>query len=250
MARNPTSCNNSDVARSTATRYCSLRGRPWAARLRILCGAGAHAYHYRPPAGLRKLNTRFPLRSRAWRIGIVWTDGRIRGRGHVRRIARRDARHGRADGAPHVVPVVFAVHDDGEQTTVYTAVDAKRKSTQRLRRLATSRASRGSACSSTTTTKTGPSCGGFVPTAWPRSIRGARRWPRATPCYAEIRSVPDGLRWTGPSSPLPCSDGHRGRRERRAHSTAPESHRVACAGVGSGNCGSTDPTGGRVVSRA
>jgi len=36
------------------------------------------------------------------------------------------------DGAPHVVPVVFAVHDD----VVYTAVDAKRKSTQRLRRLA------------------------------------------------------------------------------------------------------------------
>ena len=40
------------------------------------------------------------------------------------------------DGAPHVVPVVFAVHDDGEKSTVYTAVDAKRKSTQRLRRLA------------------------------------------------------------------------------------------------------------------
>jgi PPOX class probable F420-dependent enzyme len=37
-----------------------------------------------------------------------------------------------ADGAPHVVPVVFAVHND----VVYTAVDAKRKSTQRLRRLA------------------------------------------------------------------------------------------------------------------
>jgi PPOX class probable F420-dependent enzyme len=37
-----------------------------------------------------------------------------------------------ADGAPHVVPVVFAVHDD----VVYTAVDAKRKSTRRLRRLA------------------------------------------------------------------------------------------------------------------
>jgi PPOX class probable F420-dependent enzyme len=37
-----------------------------------------------------------------------------------------------ADGAPHLVPVVFAVHDD----VVYTAVDAKRKSTQRLRRLA------------------------------------------------------------------------------------------------------------------
>ena len=37
-----------------------------------------------------------------------------------------------ADGAPHVVPVVFAVHDG----VVYTAVDAKRKSTKRLRRLA------------------------------------------------------------------------------------------------------------------
>jgi PPOX class probable F420-dependent enzyme len=37
-----------------------------------------------------------------------------------------------ADGGPHVVPVVFAVHAG----VVYTAVDAKRKSTQRLRRLA------------------------------------------------------------------------------------------------------------------
>ncbi|WP_326548539.1 TIGR03668 family PPOX class F420-dependent oxidoreductase [Mycolicibacterium sp. ND9-15] len=36
-----------------------------------------------------------------------------------------------ADGAPHVVPVVFAVHGG----VVYTAVDAKRKSTRRLRRL-------------------------------------------------------------------------------------------------------------------
>lgn len=35
-------------------------------------------------------------------------------------------------GVPHLVPVVFAVEGD----TVYTAVDAKRKSTQRLRRLA------------------------------------------------------------------------------------------------------------------
>lgn len=36
------------------------------------------------------------------------------------------------DAAPHVVPVVFAVEGD----TIYTAVDAKRKSTHRLRRLA------------------------------------------------------------------------------------------------------------------
>ena len=36
-------------------------------------------------------------------------------------------------GAPHVVPVVFAVGDDD---VVYTAVDAKPKTTRRLRRLA------------------------------------------------------------------------------------------------------------------
>ncbi|MCW2686900.1 MAG: Pyridoxamine 5-phosphate oxidase [Mycobacterium sp.] len=36
------------------------------------------------------------------------------------------------DAAPHLVPVVFARVDD----VVYTAVDAKRKSTKRLRRLA------------------------------------------------------------------------------------------------------------------
>ncbi|BBX98816.1 TIGR03668 family PPOX class F420-dependent oxidoreductase [Mycobacterium lacus] len=35
------------------------------------------------------------------------------------------------DGAPHLVPVVFAVGDDA----VYTAVDAKPKTTRRLRRL-------------------------------------------------------------------------------------------------------------------
>ncbi|BBX85277.1 TIGR03668 family PPOX class F420-dependent oxidoreductase [Mycolicibacterium aubagnense] len=36
-----------------------------------------------------------------------------------------------AEGQPHVVPVVFAVSGD----LLYTAVDAKRKSTQHLRRL-------------------------------------------------------------------------------------------------------------------
>ena len=40
------------------------------------------------------------------------------------------------DAVPHLVPVVFAVHHDGDTSTVYTAVDAKRKSTHRLRRLA------------------------------------------------------------------------------------------------------------------
>jgi PPOX class probable F420-dependent enzyme len=37
-----------------------------------------------------------------------------------------------ASGVPHLVPVVFALLDD----VVYTAVDAKRKSTKKLRRLA------------------------------------------------------------------------------------------------------------------
>jgi PPOX class probable F420-dependent enzyme len=37
-----------------------------------------------------------------------------------------------ADGVPHLVPVVFALSHD----VIYTAVDAKRKSTQRLRRMA------------------------------------------------------------------------------------------------------------------
>ena len=41
-----------------------------------------------------------------------------------------------ANGAPHAVPVVFAVRIVGDDATIYTAVDAKRKSTQRLRRLA------------------------------------------------------------------------------------------------------------------
>ena len=36
------------------------------------------------------------------------------------------------DGRPHLVPVVFALHDD----VIYTGVDAKPKTTQRLRRLA------------------------------------------------------------------------------------------------------------------
>jgi PPOX class probable F420-dependent enzyme len=41
-----------------------------------------------------------------------------------------------ADGQPHTVPVVFAVHRGDQGDVIYTAVDAKRKSTQRLRRLA------------------------------------------------------------------------------------------------------------------
>ena len=41
----------------------------------------------------------------------------------------------RDDGAPHLVPVIFAM-PDGRSDLLYTAVDAKPKSTQRLQRLA------------------------------------------------------------------------------------------------------------------
>lgn len=40
------------------------------------------------------------------------------------------------DGLPHLVPVVFAFDDSGGGDVVYTAIDAKPKSTRRLRRLA------------------------------------------------------------------------------------------------------------------
>ena len=41
------------------------------------------------------------------------------------------------DDTPHLVPVVFAVDDpDAAAAVIYTAVDGKPKSTQRLRRLA------------------------------------------------------------------------------------------------------------------
>jgi PPOX class probable F420-dependent enzyme len=40
------------------------------------------------------------------------------------------------DAVPHVVPVVFAVGSGPDGAKIYTAVDAKRKSTHRLRRLA------------------------------------------------------------------------------------------------------------------
>ncbi|HEX7823600.1 MAG TPA: TIGR03668 family PPOX class F420-dependent oxidoreductase [Mycobacterium sp.] len=41
-----------------------------------------------------------------------------------------------SDSVPHVVPVVFAVNSGADGAKIYTAVDAKRKSTHRLRRLA------------------------------------------------------------------------------------------------------------------
>jgi PPOX class probable F420-dependent enzyme len=41
-----------------------------------------------------------------------------------------------SDSVPHVVPVVFAVSSGADGAKIYTAVDAKRKSTHRLRRLA------------------------------------------------------------------------------------------------------------------
>jgi PPOX class probable F420-dependent enzyme len=41
-----------------------------------------------------------------------------------------------ADGAPHLVPIVFAVARSGARDVIYSVVDAKRKRTTALRRLA------------------------------------------------------------------------------------------------------------------
>lgn len=60
-----------------------------------------------------------------------------------RRFARSPVAHlatVSADGTPHLVPIVFAlqqdVQQDLQQEIVYTAIDAKPKTTPRLRRLA------------------------------------------------------------------------------------------------------------------
>ena len=53
----------------------------------------------------------------------------------VARLATADA-----SGRPHVVPVVFAVCVDGQDSIVYSAVDAKPKRTTALQRLANVRA--------------------------------------------------------------------------------------------------------------
>ena len=57
-----------------------------------------------------------------------------RGRFAAARVARL-ATAG-ADGAPHIVPIVFAVARDGDRDLIYSVVDDKRKRTTALRRLA------------------------------------------------------------------------------------------------------------------
>jgi PPOX class probable F420-dependent enzyme len=54
-------------------------------------------------------------------------------RAHGARVARLATV--RPDGTPHVVPLVFALVRAGERTTLYSAVDAKPKRSQRLARL-------------------------------------------------------------------------------------------------------------------
>ena len=83
-----------------------------------------------------------------------------------------------ADGAPHLVPVVFAVAR--RRVDVYTAVDAKRRPPSDCAGWPTSPPTPGSACSSTTTTTTGRSCGGCARTVLRPFTRAARRWRSAT----------------------------------------------------------------------
>jgi hypothetical protein len=90
------------------------------------------------------------------------------------------------DGGPHLVPVVFAVRDD----VVYTAIDAKPKSTQRLRRLANIAGNPLVSLLVDTTPKTGRSSGGSGSTASPRYITTAtRRTPGVTCCARNTLST-------------------------------------------------------------
>ena len=84
-----------------------------------------------------------------------------------------------ADGQPHLVPVTFAMDGD----VIYTAVDAKPKSTGSCGGSATSGRTRGCACSPITTPTTGRRCGGCAPTARPRSSAIPPRWRRRSGCW-------------------------------------------------------------------
>ena len=83
-------------------------------------------------------------------------------------------------GRPHLVPVTFAVDGD----PIYIAVDAKPKTTATCGGCATSGPTRSAPCWPTTTTRTGPRCGGFAPTGSAvigRPARDGRARSRCSP---------------------------------------------------------------------
>lgn len=81
------------------------------------------------------------LRDVGRQLSISWRRGGIRPKAQVCPVPRRTTGHQHARRHTHLVPVVFALgaRRPAEATgadVIYTAVDAKRKTTQRLRRLA------------------------------------------------------------------------------------------------------------------
>lgn len=81
------------------------------------------------------------LRDVGRQLSISWRRGGIRPKAQVCQSPVARLATSTPDGTPHLVPVVFALgaRRPAEATgadVIYTAVDAKRKTTQRLRRLA------------------------------------------------------------------------------------------------------------------
>lgn len=81
------------------------------------------------------------LRDVGRQLSISWRRGGIRPKAQVCPVPVARLATSTPDGTPHLVPVVFALgaRRPAEATgadVIYTAVDAKRKTTQRLRRLA------------------------------------------------------------------------------------------------------------------
>ena len=117
-------------------------------------------------------------------------------------------------GRPHLVPVTFVLdRQPGQPDHVYTAVDAKPKTTTRLQRLRNIQAHPQVALLADHYWRTGPGCGGCAPTArrpcWtPRP--GPRSWRRCACSRRATRSTPRSPRrarssrsgWTGgPAGP-------------------------------------------------
>jgi PPOX class probable F420-dependent enzyme len=87
-----------------------------------------------------RISTKYRDSTGAWLLVEVWRDtAKVDREVALRRVL--SARVARlvtvdADGCPHLVPIVFDMHDE----TLYTAVDAKPKRSRRLRRVENARA--------------------------------------------------------------------------------------------------------------
>src|SRR5580704_17975505 len=88
------------------------------------------------------------------------------------------------DGQPHLVPFTFALdRHPGQEDRIYSAVDAKPKSTTDLRRLRNIRANPWVAVLADHYEDDWAPCGGCGPTGGPPSWTRTPRWPRPSTCW-------------------------------------------------------------------